>query len=227
MMCCAETNLTHKIKIHTRDNCDMEDSKEEEDEDSAMEMTKIDALTSEMCRPLFRMWSVINMDNYYRSATFAVKLRAKGVLCHGTIQSSRKLVPKSILFTTNEVRQLPGGTQQCVVNEEHQMLAVGWIDNKAVHFISTADTTETVVVTRRVNKKKIEFNAPVAIKNYNQFMGGVDRHDRLRSSFSLCKAHKFWKYYVKLFLFMLDIGMTNAWIYYKICNAENTRKYRT
>jgi len=113
------------------------------------------------------------------------------------------------------------------VNEEQQMLAVGWIDNKAVHFISTADTTETAVVTRRVDNKKVEFTAPVAIKNFNQLMGGVDHHDRLRSSFSLCKAHKFRKYYVKLFLFMLDIGMTNAWIYYKICNAENTRKYRT
>ncbi len=37
------------------------------------------------------------------------------------------------------------------------MLAVGWIDNKAVHFVSTADTTETVIVSRRAgNKKKLK-----------------------------------------------------------------------
>jgi hypothetical protein len=86
MMCFAETNLTHKINIRARDNCNKEDSKEEEDKDSATEMTKIDALTLEMCRPLFGMWSVINIDNYYMSATCAMKLRAKGVLCRGTIR---------------------------------------------------------------------------------------------------------------------------------------------
>jgi hypothetical protein len=114
-----------------------------------------------------------------------------------------------------------------VVKKEHQMLAVGWIDNKAVHFISTADTTDIVKVTRRVGNKKVDVPAPVAVKNYNQFMGGVDRHDHLRSSFSLCKAHHFRKYYVKLFLFILDVGITNAWIYYKMCNGDNNKKYGT
>jgi hypothetical protein len=57
-------------------------------------------------------------------------------------------------------------------------------------------------------------------------MGGVGRHDCLRSSFSLCKAHKFHKYYFKLFLFLLDVGLlTNAWIYYKLSNPERANKY--
>jgi hypothetical protein len=33
------------------------------------------------------------------------------------------------------------------------MLAVGWIYNKAVHFVSTADSTETDVVHRKVRNK--------------------------------------------------------------------------
>ncbi len=170
MMCCA-SNLTHKIKIHTRDSCDKEmiDEKIEDEE-----VTKIDALTLEMCRPLFTTGSVVNMDNYYMSTTCAMKLRANGVFCRGTIRSSRKFVPKSILFTPAEVRQLPRGMQRYVVNEEHQMLAVGWIDNKAVHFISTADTMETDIMSRRSGSNKTDVPAPVAIKNYNKFMGGVD-----------------------------------------------------
>jgi hypothetical protein len=51
--------------------------------------------------------------------------------------------------------------------------------------------------------------APVAVSNYNKYIGGVDRHDRLCSSFSLCKAHHFKKYYMKLMLFLVDIGLTN------------------
>jgi hypothetical protein len=58
-------------------------------------------------------------------------------------------------------------------------------------------------------------------------MGGVDRHDHLRSSFSLCKAHHFGKYCIKLFLFILDVGITNAWKYYKMCNGDNNKKYGT
>jgi hypothetical protein len=138
------------------------------EEECIEEVTKIDALTLEMCKPLFGTGCVVNMDNYY------MKLRANGVLCHGTIRLSRKFVPKSILFTPTEVRLLPRGTQHCVVNKEHQMLAIRWIDNKAVHFILTVDTTDTVTVTRRVGNKKVDVPAPVAIKNYNQFMGGVD-----------------------------------------------------
>ncbi len=56
-------------------------------------------------------------------------------------------------------------------------------------------------------------------------MGGVDHHDRLRSTFSLGKRHSFCKYCVKLFLFLCDVGFTNAWIYYHLSNPESTTKY--
>jgi hypothetical protein len=53
--------------------------------------------------------------------------------------------------------------------------------------------------------------APEIVCNYNKYMGGLDRHDRLRSTFSLDKQHKFKKYYVKLMLFLVEIALTNAW----------------
>lgn len=224
VLCCALTNLVHKIKIHTRDNSDR-DVIDEPVEAEEMEMNKIDTLTLEMCRPLYNTWSTVNMDNYYMSATCAVHLLQKGVYCRGTIRSSRKFVPKSVLFTSSEVRSLPRGTHRYAVNAEHNMVAVGWIDNKAVHFISTADTTAVVEVRRRIEAEKQEISAPVIVQNYNKYMGGVDRHDRLRSTFSLGKRHHFRKYYVKLFLFLCDIGFTNAWIYYKLCNPSKTKKY--
>ncbi len=98
------------------------------------------------------------------------------------------------------------------------MIAVGWLDNKPVNFISTADTTEIVSVERRIKHEKVKVPAPVVVKNYNKYMGGVDKHDKLRSTFSLGKHHKFKKYYVKLMLFLVDVTMTNSWIYYKLVN---------
>jgi hypothetical protein len=52
------------------------------------------------------------------------------------------------------------------------MLSVGWRENKAVHFISTADTTAAVMVGQRARDKKVDINAPMAITNYNKYMGG-------------------------------------------------------
>jgi hypothetical protein len=100
------------------------------------------------------------------------------------------------------------------------MLAIGWLDSKPVHIISTADTSEIVQVQRKSGAEKLHVSAPMAVAYCNKHMGGVDHLDRLRLTFSLCKQHKFKKYYIKLLLFLLDIGLTNSWVYYKLCNKE-------
>ncbi len=157
MLCCATTNLTHKTKIHTRDNSDrdelVENTENEEVNDEIV--SKIDALTLNMCNGLYNHGCTVNMDNYYMSTTCAIRLRQSGVLCRGTIRSSRKFVPKSILFSRSEVRTLPRGTQRIAVNRDNNMLAIGWIDNKAVHFISTADSTKVVSVNQRIRRDKM------------------------------------------------------------------------
>jgi hypothetical protein len=111
------------------------------------------------------------------STTCAMKLRENGVFCHGTIRGTRKYVPKGIQFNSVESRTLPRGTHRMRVNEEHQVLAVGWVDSKVLYFVSTADTTEIVTVNRRIGSTKVNVVAPLAIANYNKFMGGVDCHD--------------------------------------------------
>jgi hypothetical protein len=66
MLCCASTNITHKIKIHIRDNSDREELIEESVDEQALDqqVSKIDSLTFSMCRGLFNSGCTINMDNY-------------------------------------------------------------------------------------------------------------------------------------------------------------------
>jgi hypothetical protein len=127
MLCCAETNLMHKIKIHTRDDSEKDykegndmDAKEEDEE-----VSKIDALTLQMCNGFFQPGCTVNTDNYYMSNTCAIRLKEKGVFCRGTIRSSRKFVPKSILFTHAEANELPRGTQRSAVNHDLNIIAIG------------------------------------------------------------------------------------------------------
>jgi hypothetical protein len=101
MLCCATTNLTHKIKIQTRDNSDREETVEDGVDEEALDqqVSKIDYLTMNMCSGLHNSGCTVNMGNYYVSTTCAIRLRQKGVFCRGTIHLSRKFVPKSILFS--------------------------------------------------------------------------------------------------------------------------------
>jgi len=127
MLCCTITNLVQKIKVHTHSNCDTEILESEDMVEQ--KMNKSDTLTVEMCWPLYHTWATVNMDNYYMSETCAMHLWDNGVYCRGTIRTSRKLIPKSILFTLAEVKSLPRGTHWNVVNTDYGWVAVGWIDN--------------------------------------------------------------------------------------------------
>jgi hypothetical protein len=55
-------------------------------------------------------------------------------------------------------------------------------------------------------------------------MGGVDKHNKLRSTFSLGKHHNFKKHYVKLMLFLVDVAVTNSWICYKLVHPNECKK---
>jgi hypothetical protein len=55
----------------------------------------------------------------------------------------------------------------------------------------------------------------MAVANYNKVLGGVDCLERLHSTFSLRKRHKFKKYYVKLLLFLVE---------HKLCNKDTCDK---
>jgi hypothetical protein len=120
MLCCAVTNLTLKLCIHTKQHSEDNDYSNEKNQ-----LAKLDNLTSDMCKVLYHSGSTINMDNYYMSTTCALHLKNNGVYCRGTIRSNRKFVPKSMLFTPAEARSLPRGTIRYAVNPTHNIITKG------------------------------------------------------------------------------------------------------
>jgi hypothetical protein len=100
------------------------------------------------------------------------------------------------------------------------ILYVKWNDNRAVQVVSNFHGSDpsSILRTQKDGSKK-QYNCPLAIKDYNTFMGGVDKADMLCSIHGINrKAKKWWH---RLFFGILDRTLVNAMIAYnKLENAK-------
>ena len=86
-----------------------------------------------------------------------------------------------------------------------------WKDNKVVTLLSKFHGTESATVLRtKKDGRRINFNFPVAIKDYNTYMGGVDKADMLISSYGLSRKSKKWWH--RIFFGSIDRALCNAFI---------------
>jgi len=95
-----------------------------------------------------------------------------------------------------------------------------WSDSRIVHLASNFHGTEvdTVLCTQN-NGSKLTVTCPAVIKDYNKYMGGVDKADQLRALYCVNrKSHKWWH---RLFWGILDILFVNSYI---INNSFNNIK---
>ena len=184
---------------------------------------KLVALVLDMCKSLAGSGSVVNMDNYYTSPEVAVALQKIDVFMRGTCRTNRLGFPEGVKFTNSEANKQGRGSIKQMVDSKNHLAAFGWVDGNPVHFLTSADGTATTFVKRRIGRETKAVKAPIAIRRYNQNMHAVDRHDQLRDTFSLCKRHNFKKYYQKIGLGLLDMALVNAWIHYKLANAEKCK----
>ena len=93
-------------------------------------------------------------------------------------------------------------------------MATLWQDKQAVRILSSccepqgADT----VTRRRRNQNSTSLPCPPAVKMYSQYMGGVDRSDRMVRTYSVSRASKKW--WFRLFYYFLDTCIANSYILY-------------
>ena len=238
-VCDSITNAMLYMRFCTRDNFEKchpdetltsvsnndlpADDEEDESDRDVSELSKIDNIILDMCSRLAR-GTTINCDNWYTSCHAAVELkRRSGLFLRGTVRSNRRLIPSKLLFT-NEEKKKPRGFRKVAVNEEYGITAITWLDKREVMLLTTADGTNEAMVQRREGSTKVSVPAPQCIARYNSFMGGVDRHDYLRARFSLHSRHDFRRYYVGLYLCLVDIALTNAIIHYKMRHPDHKQR---
>ena len=66
-----------------------------------------------------------------------------------------------------------------------------WKDHKVVTVLSNFHRAKSATVSRKQRDgRRTNFNCPVATKDYNTYMGGVDKVDMLISSYGLSRKSK-------------------------------------
>jgi len=230
-LCDSDTYSCLRIVIHTRNASDKADGYNsgttevvpEEQDERINEFGKTTQLVMDIARPFYHTGRVINMDRYYTSPEVFLQLRKEGLFARGTCMTNRRMFPQVVTFSDVEARKERRGTCRLAVNKDNNLVAIGWIDGNPVHLITTVDGTEMSFVNRRVQQAKQQQSAPTAVRKYGHGMQAVDRFDQLMSLFSLAKRHCFKKWYLKLAMALLDVGMINAEIHYFMLHPEEKK----
>lgn len=148
------------------------------------------------------------IDNFFTSPSLLSKLKKDEIFCTGTVRQNRKGMPKDFLADKSMDRG--------AVDARHcdGMFAVKWMDNKAVHLLSTITSSEEMITVRRRQKgqkEKVSVPCPAMIRDYNNGMNGTDVMDQRTKPYSFDRRSPT-KYYTRPFFDYLEMAVVNSFI---------------
>jgi hypothetical protein len=150
------------------------------------------------------------MDNYFTSVPLFTDLLERDTYACGTLRVNRKYLPREFKGKKN---MNPGDS--CYWQQDN-FVATLWQDKRTVRFLSTccAPEGDDTVVRRRNSSDQQRLTCPPVVKIYTQYMGGVDRSDRMVRTYSVSRKSKKWWY--RLFYYLLDTSLANSFILYQL-----------
>lgn len=170
------------------------------------------------------MWNkgrIVFFDNFFSSLELVEKLKSEATLACGTIRVNRKGLPKNLV----DDKKMKRG--DCDFRFSDTDIAFfKWCDKRIVNLVSNYHGSETCVVKRTdKNGSKSDVSCPTVLKDYNQYMGGVDRADRLRALYPVDrKSNKWWH---RIFWGLMDIAFVNAYIIHgNLFEKQSAKEFR-
>ncbi|CAF0829383.1 unnamed protein product [Didymodactylos carnosus] len=148
-------------------------------------------------------------DSYFTSFILLYKLRKKKISATGTVRSDRKYFPielkKGEALERGDFRYLSA----------NGISVIKWMDKKEVLVASNYfDPEESSEVTRRRKDGcGQQISSPLAIVEYNKYMGGVNLlHQKIKYYTIDRKSKRNW---MRIFFHFLGMSVVNSFIYYK------------
>ncbi|PSN48689.1 PiggyBac transposable element-derived protein 3 [Blattella germanica] len=153
-------------------------------------------------------------DNWSASHQLLLALKEKRIWTCCTVRSNR--MAGCVMASDESLKKVGRGTSDVKVDETNNIVCVKWFDNKSVHLMSSYAGVEPADTVRRwsvKDKQYINVTRPVIVREYNQFMGGVDLLDMLVTLYRINLRVK--RYYLRIIYHLTDICVVNAWLLYK------------
>lgn len=152
-------------------------------------------------------------DNFFSSPTLASELLAQQTYCTATVLSNRKHLPAFFKTSRDLNKRMERGQHKSALVLANKVHCFLWKDCKLVGFVDTfCEADDQATVTRKLGDGSSTIvRCPKSVKLYNQYMGGVDLADQLRNTYS-CSRKSAHKWYMRLFWFLLETSIVNAFI---------------
>lgn len=145
----------------------------------------------------------VHLDNWFSSPALFLALHRQKTNVVGTVRLNRKDMPKDLKLSLKkgeiDYRSTSSG-----------LLALVWKDKKVVKMLSTRHTAEM----SQIEKRGEIVTKPNCVLSYNLGMGGVDLSDQMATSHSCVR--KTIKWYKKVFCYLFDLCLVNAFIVSKV-----------
>lgn len=153
----------------------------------------------------------IFFDNYFTSLNLLNHLSENNICATGTIRENR--TEKCPFPDAKTWKPKPRGSSHFVSCEN--VTFVQWKDNKVVTLGTNYDNNDIVMTTRwcKESKTKKQITQPKIVANYNKYMGGVDKMDKLIALYRTRMRQRKW--YWPIVSYLLDASVSNAWVLMK------------
>lgn len=174
-----------------------------------------------LTKELHGKYHEVYFDNYFSSVPLMKYLKDHGVHACGTVKKGRVGYPADF---TNEKSMERGEFQyRC---SQDGMVAMFWKDKKGVQFLSNFHEVDDVTTVSRKNKdgSQLSVSCPILVRDYNQYMGYVDKSDMLKSCYEIDRKCKKWWH--RIMWHFLDVAVVNASIIFKEMNPEEHKNLK-
>ena len=132
------------------------------------------------------------VDNWYTSYELARLMLTRNTDLVRTLRVDRKHLPPQLKKKKAKKDKLNKGDRIIFYDKTTNTMVSQWGDKRDITLMSTCVNDEMMVVTRAGKEKEI----PAVVNFYNNNMGGVDKSDRMLTSYE-CERKRIKKWYKK------------------------------
>ena len=154
-------------------------------------------------------------DSYFNSVQLLYQLRKQRISATGTIHSDRKYFPPEL----KKSEKLERGDYRYL--KSNGVSIIKWMDKKEVlvesNYFDPAISDKVSRQSKDGSRKQI--SCPLAIVQYNKYMGGVDLSDQKIKYYAIDRKAK--RNWIRIFLHFLNLSLINSFVCYKHLSRSN------